>query len=45
LIGSAKDEPILGAVVGATGPSITSYFANASSKAFLIRAFTLNAFK
>ena len=35
----------LGAVVGATGPSITSYFANASSKAFFIMAFTRSALR
>ena len=29
---------------GATGPKITSYFANASSKAFLISAFVFSAF-
>ena len=29
LIGSASDEPIFGAVVGATGPRIQSYFKNA----------------
>lgn len=45
LIGSDKDEPIFGAVVGATGPIKRSYFAKVSSKAFLIRAFTLNALR
>ena len=34
-----------GAVVGAAGPIITSYFAKASSKAFFISAFVLSAFK
>ena len=34
-----------GAVVGATGPKITSYFANASSNTFLMEAFTRRAFR
>ena len=35
----------VGAVVGATGPRIISYFANASSNAFLINALVRSAFK
>ena len=34
-----------GAVVGAAGPIMTSYFANASSNAFLISAFVRSAFR
>ena len=34
LRGSLKLSPSFGAVVGAAGPKITSYFANASSNAF-----------
>ena len=45
LSGSERLSPNLGAVVGATGPNITSYLANASSNAFLIRALTLNALR
>ena len=41
LIGSARLLPSFGAVVGATGPRITSYFENASSKAFFIMAFMI----
>ena len=43
--GSLRLLPSSGAVVGAAGPRIMSYFPNALSKAFLIRAFTRSAFR
>ena len=43
--GSLKDAPSFGAVVGAAGPRITSYFSNALSNACLINAFVRSAFK
>ena len=40
-----KLSPSFGAVVGAAGPKITSYFSNALSNACLINAFVRSAFK
>ena len=41
LIGSSKEEPNFGAVVGAAGPKMTSYFSKALSNACLISALVL----